>query len=212
MANLRDLIDGKAVDVQAKSDVFNHLKDVKDKQNAVDVATLKLHNKLAPARQMIQMVDQQHPMPGQDNQQQQFDEQGNPLPMQQNQQQQPGMQTNPASATQQTNQNMQRNGQQPVAGQKKPAFGNANKTSTKDKMSNDQNDKAKKKQVGGKKGGFEVHIKGEKEPDEETIDQMNVKKSKSRKKLHSRWDYHNNSGVDQGAGRAMGLSGSKKKY
>jgi len=202
MPNLRDLIDGKAADVMAKSDVFNHLKDVKDKQNAVDVATLKLHNKLAPARQMIQMVDQQHPMPGQENQQQQFDSQGNPLPMPQMNQQQPGMQMNPNSAQQNTNQKLKQDGQQPVAGQKKPAFGNTNKTSTKDKMENDQNNKSKKKQVGGKKG-LELHIKAE--DDEEMVDQMNVKKSK--KKLHGRFDYHDNPGKDEGAGRGMGLSG-----
>jgi hypothetical protein len=201
MANLRDLIDCKAVDPQAKEDVFNHLKDVKDKQADLDVATTKLHTKLAPARQLIDSVDQEHPMPGQNNQQeQQFDSQGNPIPMQQNQQQKPGMQTNPASATQTTNQNMQKNGQQPQAGQKKPAFGNANKTSTKDKISNDQN--SKKKQVGGKKG-VEIHVKAEEDGGEDG--DMDSKKSK-KKRLHGRFDYHDDGGIGRG-GRAIGLSG-----
>lgn len=195
MANLRDLIDGRSVDMHSKSDVFNTLKDVKDKQSDVDLATLKLHQKLAPARQLLQLVDQDHPMPG-SQQQQQFDQNGNPIPMQN--QQQPGQQMNPASGAQQTNQNMKQGGQQqmpgqkmqPGARQKKSAFGNANKSSTKDKMNNNKN----KKQVGGKKG-VEIHVKAKSE----------------RKKLHGRFDYHDDAGKDDASGRGIGLSTSSKK-
>ena len=187
MANLRDLIDCKAVDTMDKGDVYDHLKKTKVAQLNYDLEKAQLHQKLAPTRQMIDLVDKDHPMDDGQNQQQ-LDEQGNPVGLQNQQPMKPGMGNNVAKPM---------NQMRPATPmqQKKPGFPNANKTSTKSKMS--AKPKPKEKPQSGR--GFEVHVKAK----GERIDQMNVKK----KKLKGRYDYHDNAGTDQGAGRGMGLSG-----
>jgi hypothetical protein len=152
MATLRNLIDGKSLDANATDDVFNHLKNAKKAKLKNDMANIKLQTKLAPTRKLLELVDQEHPMPGQQQQvdqngnpvnlnNPQMDQQGNPIPNQAPPMR-PGIgQPNVAKG----NQNIP---------QKKPGFPNANKASTKDKLENDKN----KKQVGGKKG-VEIHVK-----------------------------------------------------
>lgn len=66
MANLRDLMDGRAIVAGAKDDVFDNLKKVAKAKADYDVAKVKLHSKLAPTRQLMQHVDQEHGMSGND--------------------------------------------------------------------------------------------------------------------------------------------------
>jgi hypothetical protein len=200
MATLRNLIDGKSLDANATDDVFNHLKNAKKAKLKNDMANIKLQTKLAPTRKLLELVDQEHPMPGQQQQvdqngnpvnlnNPQMDQQGNPIPNQAPQMK-PGIgQPNVAKG----NQNVL---------QKKPGFPNANKTSTKDKLANDKN----KKQVGGKKG-IEVHVKA----NSKKIDQLNVKKKKMKGQDMEKVDYHSNPGVSQMPSRGIGLSGSRNK-
>lgn len=152
MPGLRALIDCKALDTKDHNDVFDHLKKAKDAKTDHDIATLKLHQKLAPARQMIEMIDQEHPLPGAE---QQVDEFGNPI---QNNQLQPGQQVNPMNQQQQNNQQMRQAGKMPGAVQqptmKQPAPKKAlPKVGNKSSNGKDKSDSKPKK-------GFEVHIRG----------------------------------------------------
>jgi hypothetical protein len=154
MATLRGLIDGREIDCNATQDVFKHLEKAHRAKLKSDLTNVKLQTKLAPTRKLLELVDQMHPAPG-DNQNQQVDNNGNPVNLQNpqlNQQGQPIPNQAPPMKPGMGQPNVQNKSTQ--IPQKKPAFGNANKTSTKDKLDQDKN----KKQVGGKKG-LEIHVK-----------------------------------------------------
>jgi hypothetical protein len=192
MATLRGLIDGREIDCNATQDVFKHLEKAHRAKLKSDLTNVKLQTKLAPTRKLLELVDQMHPAPG-DNQNQQVDNNGNPVNLQNpqlNQQGQPVPNQAPPIKPGMGQPNIQNKSTQ--ISQKKPAFGNANKTSTKDKLDQDKN----KKQVGGKKG-FEIHVKAK----SAKIDQMNVKKKTKR------FDFHDDAGISQMPSRGIGLSG-----
>jgi hypothetical protein len=192
MATLRGLIDGREIDCNATQDVFKHLEKAHRAKLKSDLTNVKLQTKLAPTRKLLELVDQMHPAPG-DNQNQQVDNNGNPVNLQNpqlNQQGQPIPNQAPPMKPGMGQPNVQNKSTQ--LPQKKPAFGNANKTSTKDKLDQDKN----KKQVGGKKG-IEVHVKAK----GERINQLNVKKKTKR------YDFHDDAGISQMPSRGIGLSG-----
>lgn len=189
MANLRDLMDGKAVDANAKDDVFKHLENTQKAKNAYDIQKTKLHISLAPTRQLMNIVDNDHGIQNAPNGQ---DPNGGNPNDPANQQAKPGQQPNNAAKP----------GQPGAAGQKKPGFPNANKTSTKDKMANNKNSKT----VGGKKG-IEVSVKAGKAcPKCGKI--MAKCTCKGGVKAN---DYHDNPGMSVTPGRTVGLSGKAKK-
>jgi hypothetical protein len=198
MATLRDLIDAKAVDSHDTKDVFNHLKKVKDAQTRVDLAKTQLHQKIAPARQLIQMVDQMHPMPGQN---QQFDENGNLIPQMGNgqlpNQMNPNNQDQSDDASDQVDSKPNALNQAPNT--KKPLQQNKG-TSTKSKTTSS---KSKSSKDNKKKGSFEVHIKGEGNTDS---DRLRVKKMKTKK----RFDFHDGDTQYVGSGRTVGVNFSRK--
>ena len=195
VATLRNLIDAKAVDTMDKSDAFGHLKNVKQAKMNYDLAKQQLHQKLAPARQMIDMVDKEHPLDSNNpNNGQEVDpETGQPIQENQNTMMKPGMRPNPNSMRQNTSQNLKQD--KPVAKKPNPAEAKANPNKKTIKPKNDG------------KGRFEVHVKAEE--DSAMIDQMNVRKKK--KKLHGN-DYHDTPQLSQMPSRGIGLSTSKKKH
>lgn len=62
MPTLRDMIDGKSVQLAGKDDdVFEHLKQAADAKNNYETTKLKLATKMAPARELLKGVDVMHP-------------------------------------------------------------------------------------------------------------------------------------------------------
>ena len=192
MSGLRALIDGKAVDSMDNNDVFNHLKNTKQAKMNYDLAKTQLHTKLAPTRQMLELIDQEHPLDS--DQTQEIDPvTGQPVQQQQNNVAKPGQQMNPNSPRQQTNQNLKKD----VAA--KPAM---NKSAATNKPSNKPASKSPSKKKDSSGRGFEVHVKAQ----GKKIDQMNVRKKKMKGN-----DYHDTPQLSQMPSRGIGLSSSRIK-
>lgn len=195
MATLRNLIDGRSLDCTGRSDVFKHLEKAHRQKVKSDLANTKLQVALAPTRKLLELSDQMHPAPGQQNN---VDQNGNPVNLQNpqlGQNGQPIPNQAPPVRPGIGQPNAQKNNQQT---QKKSGFPIANKTSTKDKLATDKENKTKAK---GK--GIEVHVKA----GSKKIDQLNVKKKKLRAN-----DYHDTPQLSQMPSRGIGLSSSRKRY
>jgi len=198
MPTIRQLIDVKAADTMDKGDVFKQLEKTKRSQLSYKMDKMKLHQRLAPAKQMMDLIDKEHPL---DSDAQEIDPTTG-LPMIQpnmgNQQQTPGKQMMPGGG--QPNQRNQM--QQKSPQQQRPGSPNVNKSSPQNSKGSNTNSKSASGKDKGK-GRFEIHVKA----DAGKIDQLNVKK-----KMKAN-DYHNNTDIPGGGvGRGMGLSTSRRKY